>query len=170
VHVVGQGQVIQGLVLLLGTGTEGGDGNRKSMHGVILSGRWQKRTSRRRRWPSDEFDELVQLLLDHRSDDAEQTEWLAYAVASGCMGGDHLYQDMGLPDRQALSDLMARHFGTLMAKNSANMKWKKFLYKQLCDRAEVCSDYQKCFGPEDDRGLGALAVASGRAARETQPV
>lgn len=130
--------------------------------------------------PSDEFDDLVQLLLEHRSDDAEQTEWLAYAVASGCMGGDHLYQDMGLPDRQALSELMARHFGTLTAKNSANMKWKKFLYKQLCDRAEVracsapscqvCVDYQKCFGPEDDSGLGALAVASGRAARETQPV
>jgi len=48
----------------------------------------------------------------------------------------------------------------------------------LCDRAEVracsapscqvCVDYQKCFGPEDDSGLGALAVASGRAARETQ--
>jgi nitrogen fixation protein NifQ len=130
--------------------------------------------------PTDEFEDLVQLLLDHRSDDAEQTEWLAYAVASGCMGGDHLYQDMGLPNRQALSDLMARHFGTLMAKNSANMKWKKFLYKQLCDRAEVrtcsapscqvCGDYMKCFGPEDDTGLGALAVASGRAARETQPV
>jgi nitrogen fixation protein NifQ len=120
--------------------------------------------------PSDEFDDLVQLLLDHRSDEAEQTEWLAYAVASGCMGGDHLYQDMGLPNRQALSDLMARHFGTLMAKNSANMKWKKFLYKQLCDRAEVracsapscqvCSDYQACFGPEDDSGLARLSALS----------
>jgi len=130
--------------------------------------------------PSDEFDDLVQLLLEHRSDDAEQTEWLAYAVASGCMGGDHLYQDMGLPNRQTLSELMARHFGALTAKNSANMKWKKFLYKQLCDRAEVracsapscqvCVDYLKCFGPDDDTGLGALSAASGRAARETQPV
>ena len=130
--------------------------------------------------PLDEFDDLVQLLLEHRSDDAESTEWLAYAVASGCMGGDHLYQDMGLPNRQALSDLMTRHFGTLTAKNSANMKWKKFLYKQLCDRAEVracsapscqvCVDYLKCFGPEDDTGLGALSAASGRAPRETQPV
>lgn len=130
--------------------------------------------------PGDEFEDLVSLLLEHRGDDSEQTEWLAYAVASGCMGGDHLYQDMGLPDRQALSELMTRHFGGLSAKNSANMKWKKFLYKQLCDRAEVracsapscqvCVDYLKCFGPEDDTGLGALSVASGRAPRETQPV
>lgn len=122
--------------------------------------------------PSDEFDDLVQLLLDHRSDETEQTEWLAYAIASGCMGGDHLYQDMGLPNRQALSELMARHFATLVAKNSANMKWKKFLYKQLCDRAEVrtcsapscqvCGDYQACFGPEDDTGLARLSAISQR--------
>jgi nitrogen fixation protein NifQ len=128
--------------------------------------------------PSDEFDDLVQLLLDHRSDDAEQTEWLSYAVASGCMGGDHLYQDMGLPDRQALSDLMARHLGMLTAKNSANMKWKKFLYKQLCDRAEVgarsapagegwVGDH-KWVGPPAAPRRGALAGASGRAPRETQ--
>lgn len=107
-----------------------------------------------------EFDDLVQLLLDYRSDDAEQTEWLAYAIASGCMGGDHLYQDMGLPNRQALSDLLEQHFTALYLKNIGNMKWKKFFYKQLCERAEVkmcpapscqvCNDYHNCFGPEDD--------------------
>lgn len=118
--------------------------------------------------PTDEFDDLVQLLLEHRSDASEQTEWLAYAIASGCMGGNHLYQDMGLPDREAFSALLSRHFNALVAKNSANMKWKKFLYKQLCDRAEVractapscqvCNDYEQCFGPEDDSGLGHLSA------------
>ncbi|HAN55175.1 MAG TPA: hypothetical protein DCQ77_02735 [Betaproteobacteria bacterium] len=109
---------------------------------------------------ASEFDDLVALLLAHRSDDAEHTEWLAHAIASGCMGGNHLYQDMGLPDRQALSVLLERHFTKLYLKNLGNMKWKKFFYKQLCDRAEVkmcpapscqvCNDYKSCFGPEED--------------------
>ncbi|MBI5462931.1 MAG: nitrogen fixation protein NifQ [Gammaproteobacteria bacterium] len=116
---------------------------------------------------TDEFDDLLRLLLDHRADAGEQTEWLAYAVASGCMGGNHLYQDMGLPDRQALSDLLNRHFTALFVKNAGNMKWKKFFYKQLCDRADVkacsapscqvCVDFDACFGPEDDSGLATLA-------------
>jgi nitrogen fixation protein NifQ len=102
-----------------------------------------------------EFDDLVELLLDHRTSDAEYNEWLAHAVASGCMGGNHLYQDMGLPDRHALSALLERHFTTLYLKNVNDMKWKKFFYKQLCDRAEVimcparscqaCIDYHNCF-------------------------
>lgn len=107
---------------------------------------------------SDEFQDLVDLLLEHRSDDSEETTWLAHAIATAAMGGDHLYQDMGLPDRQALSALLQRHFTTLFARNTGNMKWKKFFYKQLCERAEVmlckapscgvCEDYAKCFGPE----------------------
>lgn len=106
-----------------------------------------------------EFDDLVELLLEHRSSDAEYNVWLAYAVASGCMGSNHLYQDMGLPDRHALSDLLERHFTALYLKNVHDMKWKKFFYKQLCDRAEVtmcparncqsCIDYQNCFGLEE---------------------
>lgn len=107
----------------------------------------------------DEFADLVALLLVHRSHDGPETEWLAHALACGCMGRDHLYQDMGLPDRQALSDLLRRHFTALYEKNVGNMKWKKFFYKQLCDRAEVhacrapscqvCADYRNCFGPEE---------------------
>ena len=106
------------------------------------------------------------LLLEHRSDAAEHTEWLAHAIASGCMGGNHLYQDMGLPDRQALSTLLERHFTALYLKNVGNMKWKKFFYKQLCDRAEVkmcpapscqvCNDYHNCFGSEEDEPALAM--------------
>jgi len=82
------------------------------------------------------------------------------------LGGNHLYQDMGLPDRQALSALLERHFTALYLKNVGNMKWKKFFYKQLCDRAEVklcpapscqvCNDYRNCFGPEEDEPALAM--------------
>jgi nitrogen fixation protein NifQ len=53
---------------------------------------------------------------------------------------------------------MNRWFPALAARNDRDMKWKKFLYKQLCEREEificrspscaVCSDQRLCFGPE----------------------
>lgn len=107
---------------------------------------------------TDEYEDLVQLLLAHRSDDSDETRWLASAVAAASLGNDHLWQDLGLANRQELSDLLRDHFGPLFAKNTGNMKWKRFFYKQLCDQAEVnlckapscrvCNDYKLCFGPE----------------------
>lgn len=107
----------------------------------------------------DEFGDLLDLLLEHRSRPDRESEWLAFAIATACMGNDHLYQDMGLPNRQILSGLLEEYFPVLFARNSGNMKWKKFFYKQLCDRSgvracrapscAVCGDYLKCFGPEE---------------------
>ncbi|MHB1656400.1 MAG: nitrogen fixation protein NifQ [Burkholderiales bacterium] len=108
--------------------------------------------------PSDEFDDLLALLLEHRSDNSELAVWLAHAIASACLGSEHLYRDMGLPDRQMLSALMQTYFNALYLKNAGKMKWKKFLYKQLCERAEikacpapscgVCAEYRHCFVTE----------------------
>jgi nitrogen fixation protein NifQ len=107
----------------------------------------------------DEFTDLVKLLLEHRAAPTEKNAWLAYAVASAAMGENHLWQDLGLPSRKVLSALMNQHFPALAAKNVGDMKWKKFFYRQLCERAEVpicksphcaeCCDYAICFGPED---------------------
>lgn len=107
----------------------------------------------------DEFGDLLELLLEHRSRPDKESEWLAFAIATACMGNGHLYQDMGLPNRQILSGLLEEYFPILFALNTGNMKWKKFFYKQLCDRTgvnacrapscAVCDDYLKCFGPED---------------------
>jgi nitrogen fixation protein NifQ len=108
----------------------------------------------------DEFDDLLGLLMEHRSNESRETMWLAHAITACCMGEDHLWQDMGLPNRQTLSDLLARHFSGLFAKNTGGMRWKKFFYKQLCDRngafvcrspsCAECVEYQNCFGPEED--------------------
>ncbi|MDO9188539.1 MAG: nitrogen fixation protein NifQ [Sulfurimicrobium sp.] len=107
----------------------------------------------------EEFGDLLDLLLEYRSSPDKESEWLAFAIATACMGNDHLYQDMGLPNRQILSGLLEAYFPVLFARNSGNMKWKKFFYKQLCDRSgvracrapscAVCGDYLKCFGPEE---------------------
>jgi nitrogen fixation protein NifQ len=107
----------------------------------------------------EEFPDLLQLLLDHCMVKDAHHRCITHLVAAACMGGDHLWQDMGLPNRQALSELLSTHFPALTAKNRGDMKWKKFFYKQLCEReginackapsCAVCCDYSKCFGPED---------------------
>jgi nitrogen fixation protein NifQ len=107
---------------------------------------------------AEEFRDLLELLREHRRDDSDETEWLARAIASACAGQNHLWEDMSLPNRDALSWLLKTYFATLYYKNTGNLRWKKFFYKQLCDRAEarlckapscgVCNDYAQCFGPE----------------------
>lgn len=105
------------------------------------------------------FHDLLQLLLDHRAVADEPHRFIAHLVASACMGADHLWQDIGLSDRKEISALLSEHFPTLAAKNTGNMKWKKFFYKQLCDREGInacrapscaaCDDYHKCFSAEE---------------------
>lgn len=107
----------------------------------------------------DEYDDLLQLLLAYRSDGSDETSWLASAVAAACLGQNHLWQDLGLANRQELSELLKTRFAALYARNTGNMKWKKFFYKQLCDREGInacrapscaaCDDYSKCFGAEE---------------------
>lgn len=109
----------------------------------------------------DEIDDLVTLLRDHAESTAaqEQTTAIAHALACASLGNDHLWQDLHLPSRRELSSLISHWFPRLAALNTHNMKWKRFLYKQLCLREEllickapscgVCADHGKCFGPEE---------------------
>lgn len=107
----------------------------------------------------DEFDDLLGLLNDHQSLPTRESRWLACAIATAAMADNHLWQDLGLPNRGVLNLLMLNHFTTLKLKNAGDMKWKKFFYRQLCERAEVpickspncalCCDYAVCFGPEE---------------------
>ncbi|KAB2928248.1 MAG: nitrogen fixation protein NifQ [Candidatus Contendobacter sp.] len=107
----------------------------------------------------EEKDELISLLDFHRAGRDVSERWLSVIVATGCMANDHLWQDLGLWSRRDLSELMMRNFPALAAKNDRDMKWKKFLYKQLCEQegvylcrapsCAVCCDYSLCFGPEE---------------------
>jgi nitrogen fixation protein NifQ len=106
-----------------------------------------------------ERDDVLALLLEHRANRDESEGWMAEIVTAACMGGDHLWQDLGLWSRKYLSQLMTQNFPALAAENAKDMKWKKFLYKQLCEKediricrapsCEVCADYANCFGPEE---------------------
>ena len=106
----------------------------------------------------DEYGDLVTLLMTHRRHSSTALEWLSHAVASASFGANHLWQDMGLPSRAVLSQLMSDAFPALAAKNTGDMKWKKFFYRQICEHEEIlickspncadCRDYPLCFGPE----------------------
>lgn len=106
-----------------------------------------------------EWEDVVNLLLEFRAGKDVSEEWIAQIVAAACMGFDHLWQDLGLWNRSELSQLLIGNFPQLANRNTKDMKWKKFLYKQLCERdgtyvcrapsCDVCADYKVCFGPEE---------------------
>lgn len=107
----------------------------------------------------DEYYDVLKLLMDNRACRCESENTMAMIVSQACQGQDHLWQDMGLWSRDQLSALMMLNFPSLAHRNTQNMKWKKFIYKQLCNAegiytcrapsCEVCVDYDACFGPED---------------------
>jgi len=107
----------------------------------------------------DEMADLRNLLMQNRSSGSGSEALMADIVTVGCLGNDHLWQDLGLWSRADLSQLMSENFAPLAARNVRDMKWKKFLYKQLCETegiytcrapsCEICADYANCFGPEE---------------------
>ncbi len=107
----------------------------------------------------EEWMDLYSLLVAHRRGQSVSELWMAKVVAAGCLGAKHLWQDLGLDNRQTLSDLLFVNFPELAANNTRNMRWKKYLYKQLCERegayvcrapsCEQCAAFSECFGTED---------------------
>jgi nitrogen fixation protein NifQ len=100
---------------------------------------------------------LRALLLEHQGplvgyDDAE---CLASLIAHACLRPDHLWRDLGLSGRDAVSAMLERYFPTLVARNVANLRWKKFLAQELAlaKGAEPgpapgcpgCEDFAFCF-------------------------
>lgn len=107
----------------------------------------------------EEIEDLVQLLLEHATHPGVLAVHLARALAVASMGPNHLWQDLGLGDRAQLNALMREHFTSLSRLNSGNMRWKKFFYRQLCERADIlicksphceqCDDKPLCFEEAD---------------------
>lgn len=115
----------------------------------------------RMRSRNDEIDDLMGLLLDHADRAAGPKAELyrvAWLIACASLGDGHLWQDLGLPSRDALTMLMRRWFPGLVSLNTGNMRWKKFLYRQLCLKEDIlicksptcgdCSEHVVCFGQE----------------------
>ncbi len=106
-----------------------------------------------------EKEDLIRLLQGFSLKQDQENECLIGLIVSACLGSDHLWQDMGFWQRSELSEFLTYNFPRLASRNNKDMKWKKFLYKQLCEAeglylcrapsCEVCTDYSVCFGPEE---------------------
>ncbi len=106
----------------------------------------------------DEVAMVRDLLLAERSSEGDAGRFLAAMIARRAMEPNHLWEDLGLRDRSELTRLLARHFGPLAARNTGNMRWKRFFYRALCESdgfvmcttpvCTDCRDFDHCFGDE----------------------
>lgn len=106
----------------------------------------------------DETIIVRDLLLAQRSTAGDVGHWLAAMVARRAIEPNHLWEDLGLRERSELSRLLARHFAPLAQRNTANMRWKRFFYRMLCEDdgfvmcttpvCTECNDFDLCFGEE----------------------
>jgi nitrogen fixation protein NifQ len=106
----------------------------------------------------DEMEIVRDLLLANRSSTGECGQWLAAMVARRALEANHLWEDLGLRDRSELTRLIGRHFAPLALRNDKNMRWKRFLYRMMCEDdgfvmcstpvCTNCADYALCYGEE----------------------
>ena len=106
------------------------------------------------------------LLLKHRSTSGDVGRWLAAMVARRALQPEHLWEDLGLRSRAALSRLLMRHFEPLARDNTRNMRWKRFFYRKLCEDdgmvmcstpvCSQCGDFAECFGEESGESRMAI--------------
>ncbi|WP_429321140.1 nitrogen fixation protein NifQ [Paraburkholderia sp. GAS448] len=102
---------------------------------------------------------LRALLLQHanKSVVVDDAQCLASIIAHACLRPDHLWRDLGLSGREEVSAMLERYFPTLVARNVANLRWKKFLAQQLAfslgeepgpaPGCPGCEDFAICFPP-----------------------
>jgi nitrogen fixation protein NifQ len=113
----------------------------------------------------DEREMVRDLLLAQRSTEGDVGRWLAAMIARRAMEPNHLWEDLGLRERAELSRLLTRHFAPLAARNTRNMRWKRFFYRMLCEDdgfvmcttpvCTQCNDFDLCFGEETGESLMA---------------
>lgn len=113
--------------------------------------------------PVERSEAVLAFILSHLPDEADcinlQTSiWLAHSLAARAALPGHLWVAMGLTARPQLTAAIRRHLPSLAAANNQNMRWKRYLYKQICElnggvmckapNCGVCSDYALCFAEE----------------------
>jgi nitrogen fixation protein NifQ len=124
----------------------------------------------------DEAELVRDILLEHLSPRDAEGEWLAAMIARRALEPNHLWEDLGLRNRSELTRLMERRFVSLAARNDKNMRWKRFIYRLMCENdgfvmcatpvCSNCADYHVCFGAEEgtsrlsaERKQGSVAGA-----------
>ncbi|MDT8421937.1 MAG: nitrogen fixation protein NifQ [Desulfuromonadales bacterium] len=106
------------------------------------------------------YQEILLILLSHVPSDAtggmnQPAEWLARVIAARAAQPGHLWVAMGFFERPQLTTAIRRHLPTLARANNQGMRWKRYLFKQVCEmnggvmckspNCGDCSDYALCF-------------------------
>ncbi|RQU11926.1 nitrogen fixation protein NifQ [Burkholderia cenocepacia] len=96
-------------------------------------------------------------LMDDANPDVarDDADCLASIIAHACLRPDHLWRDLGLDGRDAVSAMLERFFPALAARNIAHLRWKKFLAQEVAASRGVppgpapgcpgCEDFGFCF-------------------------
>lgn len=117
-------------------------------------------------WLPGLFLPLVELLWDYQCRQ-DRLGWLvSHAVACACFGHRHLWQDLGLNEREDVTRLLLRHCPGLAARNTQNMKWKHFLFSELGKRLGQsdleppgcggCDQVRACFPGRKESGIAFM--------------
>ncbi|WP_420212969.1 nitrogen fixation protein NifQ [Burkholderia aenigmatica] len=87
--------------------------------------------------------------------DRDDAGCLASIIAHACLRPDHLWRDLGLDGRDAVSAMLDHYFPALAARNVAHLRWKKFLAQEVAAALDVppgpapgcpgCEDFGFCF-------------------------
>lgn len=103
------------------------------------------------------FHDLVGLLLAHSTHKVVEprVRWLAHALAAACFGGQHLWEELELDSRASVSLLLQTYFAPLHQANTAQLRWKRFLFEQLAQavgtdalrppKCHQCDDFALCY-------------------------
>lgn len=104
----------------------------------------------------NERSELINLLLKNRNKSVPYSDLAATIVATACLSSGHLFKTLGFKERSYLTTWMSLNFPALSEENT-NMRWKRFLYLQLCKQdgdyvcrapsCGECSSFSECFLP-----------------------
>lgn len=102
-----------------------------------------------------EKHDLITLLKRYQQKKMPWTGAACTIVATACLSSAHLWKSLGFNQRLELSQWLTLCFPSLVAKNTKNMRWKRFFYLQLCQEGgdylcrapscDECSSYQECF-------------------------
>jgi nitrogen fixation protein NifQ len=86
---------------------------------------------------------------------ADDARCLASIIAAASLRPDHLWRDLGLDGRDDVTAMLGRHYPELIARNTDNLRWKKFLAREVAQANGVaptcapgcpgCEDYGFCY-------------------------
>lgn len=103
-----------------------------------------------------DFIRLIRNLLNaHCVPGLPASAWVISTLAHACLRPDHLWRDLGLTGREAVTALLNRHVPSLVTLNVHNLRWKQFLSYTAHEHAGLspspapgcpgCEDYDYCY-------------------------